>query len=74
MSAAAEGEEPQHAVSVTEANVLDLIEQVLRMSTTTEITKEYLLTALAKLTERFRGVRIWHLLMRNFLFFFSSFR
>lgn len=44
-------------MSVTEANVLDLLEQVLRLSTTTEITKEYLLSALAKLTERFRGVR-----------------
>lgn len=45
-------------MSVTEGNVLDLFEQVLRLSTTTEVTKEYLLSALAKLTERFRGVRI----------------
>jgi len=36
--------------------VIELAETVLRSNTTTEITKEYTLTALIKLTDRFRGV------------------
>jgi hypothetical protein len=43
---------------VTERNVLDLIEQILRAPTTTEVTREYVLNALVKLTERFRGREI----------------
>jgi len=43
---------------VSETNVVDLAEIILRSNTTTDITKEYTLTALIKLTDRFKGVGV----------------
>jgi AP-1 complex subunit gamma-1 len=40
-------------IAVTEADVVELLERIVRAATTTTITKWYLLTALMKLTTRF---------------------
>lgn len=40
-------------ISVSEKDVLDLLEKIIKSPTTTAITKEYILTALMKLSSRF---------------------
>jgi AP-1 complex subunit gamma-1 len=40
-------------INVTQTDVVDLLEKITRSSTTTPITKEYILTAFMKLTSRF---------------------
>jgi AP-1 complex subunit gamma-1 len=40
-------------ISVTEKDVIDMLERILKSPTTVAITKEYVLTAAMKLTARF---------------------